>query len=445
MTQMPILHLRLKVESESGSIVTGISASGIPPLWFDKGVGKTHENNIHDLSLSLRIALNKYLELQSATIWDLHRLAEPLARKIAASQGLNELTAGFGIALVDSAMIDAACRHTGTTFHAALKSDLLGYGSDFGTMIPASPLETIALRHTVGLADPITGTDVTTPIGDGLPETLEDVIREYRASYFKIKISGDAAESRDRLRKIAAVLDGQAGDYKTTLDGNEQFHDMGEFAAFMREASEDPALKAFWKRTLWIEQPVARDYSLIDAVAGPLKEVSAFKPVIVDESDGSDDVVQRAFSLGYQGISAKNCKGVFRTLHSHRKIMELVAQGKPAPILSSEDLTNIPVVPIQQDLCVAAALGISHSERNGHHYIVGFDFLSAREREDALREFPSLYRARPNANPVLRIENGFISMSEINRNGFGTLSEPDWDALEPAPLPNITATSMDKK
>lgn len=125
--------------------------------------------------------------------------------------------------------------------------------------------------------------------------------------------------------------------------------------------------------------------------------------------------------------------------------MELVAQGKPAPILSSEDLTNIPVVPIQQDLCVAAALGITHSERNGHHYIVGFDFLSVREREDALREFPSLYRSRPNANPVLRIENGFISMHEINQNGFGTLSEPDWDALEPARLPDITVTSMDKK
>ncbi len=439
MTQMPILHLRLKVATEAGRTLVGVSASGIPPLWFDKGAGKTHADNIHDLSLSLRIALDGYMELDDAPVWNLHHVAEPVVRKIAASKGLNELTAGFGVALVDSALIDAACRHTGATFHAALKSNLLGFGEEFARMLPAAPLDRIALRHTVGLADPITAGDITEPVGDGLPESLEDVIREYRASYFKIKISGNAAESRDRLRRIANVLDTQAGDYQTTLDGNEQFHDMGEFADFMRDAALDPALNSFWKRTLWIEQPVGRGHSLVDSVAGPLKEISAFKPVIIDESDGSDEAFERALSLGYRGISAKNCKGVFRTLLSHKRIQDLVAAGEPAPILSSEDLTNAPIVPLHQDLCVAAALGITHSERNGHHYIIGFDFLSAREREDALREFPSLYKTRPHGNPVLRVENGFISMRELNLNGFGTLSEPDWDSLEPVRLPEIPA------
>jgi hypothetical protein len=291
----------------------------------------------------------------------------------------------------------------------------------------------------VGLADPIRDGDISDPVGDGLPESLEQVVRHYRARFFKLKISGDAAASRERLRQIAAVLDAQAGDYRATLDGNEQFHDMADFALFIRDSKDDPALRGLWERTLLIEQPVGRAYSLIDAVAGPLREISAFKPVIIDESDGDDEAVDRALALGYQGISAKNCKGVFRTLHSFRAVKAAEAKGGLTPILSSEDLTNAPTLPLQQDLCVAAALGIRHSERNGHHYIVGFDFLSPKEREDALREFPSLYAARGEGSPVVRIENGYIDAADINRHGFGAASEPDWGNLEPVKLPGIPA------
>jgi hypothetical protein len=439
MTQMPILHLRLKVETADGREVTGVSACGIPPLWFDKAAGKTHADNIQDLSISIRLALDAYMQLDHAPAWFLHKVAEPIVRKAAAAKGLNDLTAGYGIALIDSALIDAACRNANVTFHGALKGNVLGYGADFAALIPDRPLERIALRHTVGLVDPIYDADITEPVHDGLPESLEQVIRHYKARFFKLKISGDASASRERLRRIASVLDAHAGDYRATLDGNEQFHDMADFALFIKDARTDPALKNLWERTLLIEQPVGRAHSLVDAVAGPLKEISAFKPVIIDESDGADDSIIRALALGYSGISAKNCKGVFRTLHSYRVIKETEAQGKLTPILSSEDLTNAPVLPLQQDLCVAASLGIRHSERNGHHYIVGFDFLSPKEREDALREFPSLYTARANGAPVVRIEDGMLNVKDLDRSGFGAASEPDWDALEPVRLPEVPA------
>jgi hypothetical protein len=445
MTQMPILHLRLTVEADDGKVLTGVSASGIPPLWFDKADGKTHADNIQDLSLSLRLALENYMQLDQSPVWFLHKVAEPYTRKSAAAKGLNDLTAGFGVALVDSALIDAACRHLGITFHAALKANALGYGADFAAMVPEKPLERIALRHTIGLVDPITDADIKEPVDDGLPESLEQVVRHYQAKYFKLKISSDTAASQERLRRIASVLDAQAGDYRATLDGNEQFHDMDGFAQFIRSAKDDPALKNLWHRTLFIEQPVGRGHSLADSVAGPLKEIDAFKPVIIDESDGSDESVTRALELGYRGISAKNCKGVFRTLHSYRLIKELEALGRMSPILSSEDLTNAPIFPLHQDLCVAAALGIRHSERNGHHYIVGFDYLSPREREDALREFPSLYRTREQGSPVVSIEDGFLNLKELNQNGFGTASEPDWEHLEPVRLPEIPEDVIEER
>src|SRR6185295_12685305 len=155
------------------------------------------------------------------------------------------------------------------------------------------------------------------------------------------------------------------------------------------------------------------------------------------ESDGSDESVGRALGLGYKGISAKNCKGVFRTLHSYRQVKALENRNGHGPvvvsraILSSEDLSNVPIVPLHQDICVAAALGIPHSERNGHHYVVGFRFLSEKESEAAQRDFPSLYRTRENGPPVVRIEDGYISAKDINRSGFGTTAEPDWENLEP--------------
>lgn len=443
MTQMPVLHLRLSVEAEDGKVLTGVSASGLPPLWFDKGASKTHADNIQDLSVSLRLALEHYLSFDPAPVYALHRVAEPTIRTQAAAKGLNDLTAGFGIALVDLALIDAACKHAGQTFHQALKHNLLGFGEDLAPLLPPAPLEKIALRHTVGLFDPITAGDVANPIGDGLPETLEDVVRQQNVRYFKIKISGDAVASRDRLRRIASVLDSQAGDYRVNLDGNEQFTDMAGFAAFMRDSWTDPALKNLWQRTLWLEQPVAREAALEESVAGPLKEVDALKPVIIDESDGSDEAVDTALRLGYKGISAKNCKGIFRTLHSYRRTKALERRNGHGPvvvskaILSSEDLSNVPIVPLHQDFCVAAALGIPHSERNGHHYVVGFQFLSEKERAAAQSEYPSLYRTRENGLPVVRIEDGFIPVGDINRSGFGTVTEPDWDHLEPVRLPPI--------
>jgi hypothetical protein len=442
MTQMPIIHLRLKLESAEGELIDGASACGIPPLWFDKAAGKTHADNIQDLLVSLRLALDEYMRMDAAPVWFLHKVAEPPVRRMAAAKGLNDLTAGFGVALVDSALIDAACRQARVSFHGALKANLFGFGGRLAELLPEHPLERIAVRHTVGLADPILDADIGEPVNDGLPESLEQVVRQYRTRFFKIKITGDADASRERLRSIASVLDAQAGDYRATLDGNEQFHDMADFAAFIKVAKADPALRGLWERTLFIEQPVGRAHSLLDAVAEPLREISRFKPMIIDESDGDDETVERALALGYQGISAKNCKGVFRTLHSYLALKVAEESGKPALILSSEDLTNVPALPLQQDLCVAAALGISHSERNGHHYIVGFDFLSPREREDALREFPSLYvvrAAREGANPVVRIENGYINAADINLRGFGAGSEPDWDALEPVRLPEIPA------
>jgi hypothetical protein len=428
-TGQPYAHLRVRFEPA----VTGVSAAALPPLWFDKREGLTHEETIKELLRSIAIASDVYRGAGTDTAYGLHRACEPEARRRAV--GMNDLTAGFGVALLDAAVVDATCRLANRTFHQGLREDLFGFGP---VPIADRPLDRIFVRHTVGLSDPIRDADVASRVNDGLPETLEEVVRAYRVRYFKVKVSGEDARSRDRLRRIAEVLDREAGDYEVTLDGNEQFHEMEEVEPFTRSLAADPALANFWKRTLWIEQPVERSRALEVDVP------RLSKPIIIDESDGTDDAVDRALSRGYAGISAKNCKGVYRTLHSYRRVKETGA------ILSSEDLMNIPVVPLQQDLCVAAALGIPHSERNGHHYIRAFEYFSPREREAALREYPSLHTdgikspgefiPRSGINspgefiprlPSVRIVDGALDLREINSFAFGVRSEPDWDALQP--------------
>jgi L-alanine-DL-glutamate epimerase-like enolase superfamily enzyme len=355
---------------------------------------------------------------------ELHRaVTEPLRKKLSGG-GMAPLAAGFGPALLEAACVDAACRRAGQSFSAALKNGLLGLSAEDAARLPA-PLPFVRLRHTVGLADALDASDLQNPLADGLPETLEEVVAAYRPAFFKVKISGDASESLERLRRIAVILDARAGDYAVTLDGNEQFQDMDTFAAFLAGLREQPALNAFLKRALWIEQPVLRDAALNPESGAALRRVAAFKPVIIDESDGEGDALERALALGYAGVSSKTCKGLFRSI-SH--FLRLPAGG----ILSSEDLTTVPVLPLQQDLCLAAALGLSHSERNGHHYIRGFDFLTSAERNRALAAAPSLYAEEGGGNAKVRIADGGFHLQEINAApGFGSAFTPDWEALQP--------------
>src|SRR5262249_46081624 len=66
----------------------------------------------------------------------------------------------------------------------------------------------IAVRHTVGLLDPIVAADQAPGerVDDGLPETLEEVVRHYRGRYYKLKVAGNVAADLERLASIAAVL-----------------------------------------------------------------------------------------------------------------------------------------------------------------------------------------------------------------------------------------------
>ena len=92
--------------------------------------------------------------------------------------------------------------------------------------------------------------------------------------------------------------------------------------------------------------------------------------------------------------------------------------------MTGEDLCCVGVVPVQADLCLVAALGLSHVERNGHHYHPGLNYLPVEEQQAALAAHDDLYQRRA-GRVSLRIDAG--REGEVFEALVGVYAEPDVD------------------
>jgi len=430
LTDVSVLYVRLDLASASGASFEGVSASILSPMWFDKRPGRSLEVKESDLLQSVRAAADAYAAGGLGTPWDLHQESFPALHQQLVERGMTPLAAGFGASMIDAAVVDGTCRFLRRPFCSSLREGL-GVPQEDAVHLPERPREKMLLRHTVGLGDALCDADLESPLNDGLPETLEQVLEAQRPQLFKIKIGAQTGEMLMRLRRIAQVLDSRAGSYSVTLDGNEQFSDLETFGSFIDSLRNDPQLETFAARTLWIEQPVTRERALDPEAASQLARVTRFKPVIIDESDDSESSLAQALKLGYAGVSSKLGKGVFRSIAHYLLLRKARASARQELIFSSEDLTAVPVHSLQQDLCLAASLGMTHSERNGHHYIRAFDFMPGTERDDALMRYPSLYETDARGNARVRIADAALHLAEVNTaHGFGVVGSPNWDSLE---------------
>jgi hypothetical protein len=96
-----------------------------------------------------------------------------------------------------------------------------------------------------------------------------------------------------------------------------------------------------------------------------------------------------------------------------------LCESRPGELFqSAEDLTNLPVLSLQQDLALVAALGLPHAERNGHHYFAGLGHLPDSEARAALGAHPDLYREQGDM-VALRIEDGSLQVGSLQCAGFG--------------------------
>lgn len=340
----------------------------------------------------------------------------------------------YGPALLDRAVLDALARSLGISFYKAIKNNIVGAEKFEGLDLPdffssLTPRKSVAARHTVGLVDPITAADVMQRVDDGLPETLEEVVARYGQRYFKLKVGGDVAADVERLAAIAAVLERIREPYHVSLDGNEQYDDMAGVAVLWSKMKADARLKRLVASILFIEQPVKRHKALERKIAG------IDKPVIIDESDDSLDAFARARAFGYKGVSSKTCKGIYKSLINRARCAAWNREksgSEPDFFMAGEDLTIQPGLALQQDLALVSLLGLTHLERNGHHYVNGMAGLTQQEQEAFLAAHPDLYERSHGAVRV-KIANGDLQIGSLDCPGFASRAMPDWNAMRSMP------------
>ena len=435
--EMPQAFMRARIRLADGREAAGWSAELMVPKWFDKSPARSNAENVDDLRLALALAAQAYTSERRQRTAFAHAACHYGALMAAgARQRLNVLVIAFGAALADRAILDALCRARRLSFADAIRANLPGIDAtlspdlgdfSFDAFLAAlHPAVDIAARHTVGLVDPLTAADVEERPMDGLPVTLNEVIDRYGPRYFKLKLCGTLRDDIERLAQIAVVLD-TLPEYAVTLDGNEQFADVRAVAEFWRAFGADPRLMRLERATLYLEQPLPRHVALACDVRGLAKT----KPLLIDESDATFDAFPVARKLGYAGVSSKNCKGPYKSLVNAARCAQWNAGGCDAPsFVSGEDLTAQAGLAVQQDLALVGLLGLTHVERNGHHYVAGFagQHAPAREQSAFLAAHPNLYTGRA-PDVRLAIHDGRIALSSLDIAGFGAAVAPDLDSL----------------
>ena len=448
LTAVPHLFVRATVEID-GKRQSGMSADHLPPKWFTKNPDTSPREDIAGLLEVITTARDvaKAVPKQPTAFAWWRRMYEAMSAW-GGGWGKPPLLVHFGTSLMERAVIDAFCRHDGTTFGEALRKNWFGIelgalhreleGVEPASFLPAAPLRTLVSRHTVGLTDPLTDADIPAAerVDDGLPQSLDACVRTYGLTHFKIKLWGDAARDHDRLRGVADAIErglGRDADFAFTLDGNENFKAIDPFHTLWDSITAEPSLRRFMTRLLFVEQPLHRDVALGDGVKGEFLAWNSRPPVIIDESDGEIGSAARALECGYAGTSHKNCKGVFKSVANTGLIARRRGkQPKARFVISGEDLSNIGPVALMQDTAVVASLGITHAERNGHHYFKGLSALPTDIQSAALAAHGDVYHRHERGFVTSRVERGRTDVGSVVDAPFGVAF--DFDPARFTPL-----------
>src|SRR5689334_18069243 len=244
--------VRVEVEVLGKGRATGATAELLAPKWFDKRPELSSEQTVAELKRSLLIARDLYLGAERDSAFGLH--AQCLAAQLGACarEDIPPLAACFGPAEIDKAILDAVLRGSDMNFFDGMAQNIAGIdarlspglsGDDIARFLAARrPLERVAVRHTVGLADRIEGRG-----GVADPEATSG------ARYFKLKLGGDPDADAARLARIARELAALPYDYRVTVDANEQYADLVELGVLIDRLDHDDALRPIAERLLYIE------------------------------------------------------------------------------------------------------------------------------------------------------------------------------------------------
>jgi L-alanine-DL-glutamate epimerase-like enolase superfamily enzyme len=420
--------VRVEIEVEGKGTSVGASAELMASKWFDKRAHLSPQQTVGELRRSLAIARGLYLSHSNFEMaFAIHAARIAAQVEACAKEDIPPLAAVFGLAEIDKAILDALLRSAGLNFFDGMRQNIAGIDAglspdlrdeDIAQFLERRQrLERVAIRHTVGLDDKVEG-------AGGVADTSENA----GARYFKLKLNGDPEHDAPRLTRIGNELATLPYDYSVTLDANEQYADLAVLGALVDRLDRDSALAPIATKLLYIEQPMPREIFR----QSPLGAL-ARRDFIIDEADDSYDAFPAARALGYRGISSKSCKGIYKSIVNATRVAKWSTGGERF-FISGEDLTCQAGLGVQQDLALGALIGVTHAERNGHHYVDGFADAPAAEAEAFLSAHPDLY-ARDGNKVRLAIHDGDLLTGSLTAPGFATGVHPDWSALSPLAQP----------
>jgi L-alanine-DL-glutamate epimerase-like enolase superfamily enzyme len=418
------VFVRAGIEIEGKGASVGASAEMMASKWFDKRAHLSPQQTVDGLRRALSIGRELYLARSGFDTAFGHHAAILAAQvEACAKADIPPLAAGFGPAEIDKAILDALLRGAGTDFFNGMAANIAGIDARLSNDLShrdvtqflesRKRLERVAIRHTVGMDDKVEGEG-------GVADEKENA----GARYFKLKLNGDPEHDADRLIRIGRELATLPHDYRVTLDANEQYADLAALSALVDRLDRDAALQPIASRLLYIEQPMPRDITR----QSPLGAL-ARRDFIIDEADDSYDAFPMARALGYRGISSKSCKGIYKSVINATRATKWSAGGEKC-FIAGEDLTCQAGLAVQQDLALGALIGVTHAERNGHHYVDGFGDTPAVEADAFLAAHPDLY-VRDGGKVRLAIHDGDLLTGSLTTAGFASAVHPDWSTMQP--------------
>jgi L-alanine-DL-glutamate epimerase-like enolase superfamily enzyme len=383
--RVTLLNVNCKIRNAAGKVVKGFGSMPLGNVWAFPSKTLTYDQTLNAMKvLTERIAkiTNGYKEyghpvdINWALEGDYLKAAGEVSRELKLTQPIPALCTLVTASPFDAAVHDAFGKlHNRSTYQTygpdLMTHDLSHYiGSEFkgeylDKYVLKMPKPSMPLYHLVGAVDPIFESDIKKRINDGLPETLAEWINYNGLTNIKIKLNGeDIRWDTERILNVdkAASEAQQKRGVKTwvySLDFNEKCPNVG-YLIDMMKTIEHKAPAAF-KRVQYVEQPTKRD--LKSDRKNVMHEAAKIRPVVIDESLTSKEMLMLAREMGYSGTALKACKGQAQAL-----LMGAVAQ-KYKMFLCVQDLTCPGASLIHSAGLAAHVPGVAAIEANSRQYV----------------------------------------------------------------------------
>jgi len=421
MSEVTCARARIRVRDDSGREADGWGETPLNVQWVWPGALplKAREDALKSFCIRLAKEWNAFaqdghpLELGHAFLEnELPRVLEEAKLGLEPEKRMPWLAALVCCSPFDLALYDAFGKLVGKPAYETLGQEYLrrdlsfflepaeGRDISFSGKFPSDYLAQKATRlpvwHSVGGADAVLPDELKgDEPKDGYPVLLRDWILRDGLFCLKVKLRGhDAAWDYQRLVNIGQI-GMETGVRWICADYNCTAQDVPYVTEMLDRLMKDHP--RIYGMLLYVEQPFPYD---LEAHAFDVHEISARKPLFMDESAHDWRVIRHGRKLGWSSVALKTCKTQTGALLS---MCWARAHGMT---LMVQDLTN-PMLAIIPHALLAAHAGTTMGlECNAAQY-----YPEASNPEAAIH--PGIYRRR----------DGHIDISSLQGPGFGYRSD----------------------